>query len=123
VSADDPRTDAELVADANAGDAAAFEAIYLCHRDWVLRVACRFTHDQSEALDVLQETFLLLLRKFPGFELTSRMTTFLYPVIRHTALAPRRKSSRERQQAHREDLEHLPDRSAPQDKLIGDDLA
>ena len=87
----DSRSDEPLVAAANAGDAAAFEALYERHRDWVLRLACRFTQDHAEALDVLQDTFTYLLRKFPGFTLTARLTTFLYPVVKNVALARRRK--------------------------------
>ena len=47
------------------GAAPAFEALYRRHRDYVLRVALRFAPDMETALDVLQETFLQLLRKFP----------------------------------------------------------
>jgi len=90
----DSRTDEELVAAANAGEAAAFETLYRRHRDWVLRVACRFTRDRDEALDVLQETFLYLLKKFPGFHLTSQLTTFLYPAVKNTAIARRRRRLR-----------------------------
>jgi len=90
VGTPDKRSDAELVAAANAGDARAFAALYHRHRDWVLRLACRFTGDRDAALDVLQDAFLYLLRKFPGFRLTARLTTFLYPTVKHLALARRR---------------------------------
>ena len=43
---------------------------------------------------MLQETFAYVLRKFPGFQLTASMTTFLYPVVKHLALAARRKRVR-----------------------------
>lgn len=86
----DPRTDAELVAAARAGDAAAFEELYRRHRDWVVRMARRLTGDDADALDVLQETFLYLLRKLPALELRARVSTFLFPVVRHLALARRR---------------------------------
>ena len=78
----------------NRGDAAAFDAIYYRHRDWVARLARRFCKNETDALDVLQETFLYLHRKFPGFILTARLTTFLYPVVKHLALAIRRKRGR-----------------------------
>ena len=96
----DARTDAELVAAANAGDVAAFEAIYRRYRDWVVRLAWRFTGNEEDALDVLQETFAYLLRKFPrtpmsgGFRLTSSMTTFLYPAVKNLSTVARRKSGR-----------------------------
>ena len=82
----DPRSDEALVEAANRGDHAAFEALYWRYRDWVVRLAMRFTTDPNDALDVLQETFAYLLRKMPDLHLTARMTTFLYPVVKHLAL-------------------------------------
>ena len=87
----DPRSDDELIDAANAGDPAAFDALYLRYRDWTVRLARRFTGNEADALDVLQEAFLYLLRKFPGFRLTARLTTFLYPVVRNLSLGLRRK--------------------------------
>jgi len=90
----DPRSDEQLVAAVNEGDAGAFEALYLRYRDWSVALAFRFTGDRDAALDVMQEAFLYLLRKFPGFALTAQMKTFLYPVIRHLAIAAAQKSRR-----------------------------
>ncbi len=66
----------------------------LRYRDWVHGVATRFTCDHDLALDVLQETFAYVLRKCPSLKLTAEMKTFLYPVIKHTAIALRNKSLR-----------------------------
>src|SRR4051794_1530606 len=90
-SPDDSRSDQELVAAINAGDAPAFDALYYRYRDRVLRLAYRFTANHADALDVLQETFTYHYRKFPGFLLTAQMTTFLYPAVRNLSLAARRK--------------------------------
>ncbi len=79
-------SDQELIERINAGDADAFETLYHRHRDWAYRLAYRFTGNHEDALDVLQETFTYLLRKFPGFELTAALTTFLYPAVKHRAL-------------------------------------
>ena len=91
---EDSRTDDALIAAANRGDVAAFEALYRHHRDWVVALAYRFTGNRDDALDVLQETFIYWLGKFPGFRLTARLRTFLYPVIKHIAAERRRKSAR-----------------------------
>ena len=80
------KSDRELIDAVNGGDQRAFEQLYARHRDWVYRLAWRFTSRHEDALDVLQETFIYLLKKFPGFELTASMTTFLYPVVKHLAL-------------------------------------
>jgi RNA polymerase sigma-70 factor (ECF subfamily) len=103
------RSDIELVAAVNRGDAAAFEVLYLRHRDWVAALAYRFTGDSDAALDVLQETFLYFLRKFPGFRLTANLKTFLYPAVRNLSIAARRKAARyQATPAEMEQLEHAP---------------
>ena len=90
----DPRSDQQLVAAINAGEGAAFDALYFRYRDWVVRLAHRFTGHGDDALDVLQETFAYVFRKFPGFRLTASMTTFLYPVVRNLSIAARKKRTR-----------------------------
>lgn len=102
----DPRSDDALIQAANGGDEAAFEAIYYRYRNWVHNLAWRFTGRHDETLDVLQETFTYLLTKFPGFRLSASMTTFLYPVVKHLAIAARRK--RQRYGAGDEPLNGLP---------------
>ena len=87
-------SDQELIESANRGDFEAFGILYHRYRDWVYRLAWRFTGNGQDALDVLQETFAYLLGKFPGFELTAAMTTFLYPVVKHISFATRRKNRR-----------------------------
>ena len=82
----DWRTDAQLVEAVNRSDAEAFESLYRRHRDWVVRLAYRFTADREDALDVLQETFAYILKKSPDLTLTAKMTTFLYPVVKNISL-------------------------------------
>ena len=91
VAPPDDRTDEELIAAANSGDATAFETLYFRYRDWVVSFAYRLTGDREDALDVLQETYRYFFGKFPGFRLTARLKTFLYPVVKHLALATVRK--------------------------------
>jgi RNA polymerase sigma-70 factor (ECF subfamily) len=92
--AQDGRSDEALIAAVNHGDTAAFEALYYRYRDWVLHMAFRFTADRDLALDVLQETFVYFSRKFPGFRLTAKLTSFLYPAVRNYSIAARRKRER-----------------------------
>jgi len=87
----DVRSDQELVDAANRGDAGALGALYLRYRDWAVGLAYRFTGDPEAAQDVAQEAFAYLLGKFPGFRLRAKLTTFLYPAIKNTALAAKRK--------------------------------
>ena len=98
----DPRSDEALVDICNHGHpraaAKAFETLYLRHKDYVLRVALRFTPDIDTALDVLQDTFVQLLRRFPptdeGITLNARLTTLLYPIAKNTAITAVRKAGR-----------------------------
>jgi RNA polymerase sigma-70 factor, ECF subfamily len=90
----DDRSDQQLVEALNAGDVRAFDALYFRYRDWVVRLAARFTGNDEDAVDVLQETFTYVFRKFPGFRLTASMTTFLYPVVKNLSIAARRKRTR-----------------------------
>jgi len=90
----DPRSDAALVDAIRDGDGDAFQVLYLRYRDWVVRLAYRFTGNRDHALDCLQETFAYLLGKLPTLRLSARLTTLLYPVVKHTALAIRRKAGR-----------------------------
>ncbi len=95
----DWRTDAELFAAINRADASAFESLYHRHRDWVVRLAYRFTHNHDDALDVLQETFSYLLRKAPNLTLTAKLTTYLYPAVKNISMSllrERRKTERAR---------------------------
>lgn len=90
----DSTSDQQLIAAINAGDAAAFETLYFRHRDWVVNLAHRFTGSEDLALDVMQETFLYFLKKFPGFRLTANLKTFLYPAVKNISIAARRKAGR-----------------------------
>jgi RNA polymerase sigma-70 factor (ECF subfamily) len=93
-SADDSRSDEFLVASINRGDESAFEALYRRYRDWVLGLARRVAGNDDDALDVLQETFVYLLGKVPHLRLEARLTTFLYPVVRHLAIAAAKRRRR-----------------------------
>ena len=107
-------SDQQLVAALNAGEAAAFEALYFRHRDWVVNLALRFTGSEDLALDVMQETFIYFLKKFPGFRLTANLKTFLYPAVKNLSIAARRKASRvQSTEAEQQYLEMLPAAEAP----------
>jgi RNA polymerase sigma-70 factor (ECF subfamily) len=88
------RTDEQLVEASNRGDPRAFEALYLRHKAWAAQLAFRFTGNHDDAMDVVQDAFVYLLKRFPGFRLTAAMTTFLYPVIKNIALSRLRKNKR-----------------------------
>jgi len=62
-------SDQELIELVNQGNPDAFEVLYRRYRDWVYRLAWRFTGNEQDALDVLQETFTYLLGNSPALSL------------------------------------------------------
>jgi RNA polymerase sigma-70 factor (ECF subfamily) len=98
----DALSDEALVEACNIGDAAvaveAFSSLYRRHRDYVLRVALRYTEDRELAADALQEVFTYLLRQFPppgpGLMLTARLTSYLYPIAKNSTITLLRKARR-----------------------------
>lgn len=87
-------SDAELVAAANSGDPEALAQLYLRHRDWTVALARRRVASDADALDVLQDAFLYLFGKFPGFRLDGSLRAFLHPVVRHLADRRRQRAQR-----------------------------
>jgi RNA polymerase sigma-70 factor, ECF subfamily len=86
-------SDEALAARAAAGDTSAFEAIVHRHQARVFRLACRLTSD-TDAPDVLQETFLQVYRHLPSFRGESQFATWLYRIATNAALMHRRAAAR-----------------------------
>src|SRR5688572_32922375 len=92
VPATDP-SDNVLAARAVAGDDSAFEDIVARYQARVFRLACRLTTD-TDAPDVLQETFLQVYRHLASFRGESQFSTWLYRIATNAALMHRRASRR-----------------------------
>jgi RNA polymerase sigma-70 factor (ECF subfamily) len=86
-------SDEALAARAAGGDDRAFEAIVARYEGRVFRLACRLTNE-TDAPDVLQETFLQVYRHLPAFRGDSRFATWLYRVATNAALMLRRGRAR-----------------------------
>jgi RNA polymerase sigma-70 factor (ECF subfamily) len=86
-------TDEALAARAADGDDTAFELIVERYESRIFRLACRLTSD-TDAPDVLQETFLQVYRHLSSFRGESRFGTWLYRVATNAALMHRRASAR-----------------------------
>lgn len=120
---DDPRSDVELIDAVNRGDARAFEALYYRHRDYALRLAMRFTGERNLALDAVQDSFVYFYKKFPGFTLTAKLTTFLYPVVKHNALSIKQKARRTQGDTSEDALKAQPAQTTgPDEAASSDDL-
>src|SRR5215467_5205099 len=94
VPASEPGDEA-LAALAAAGDHSAFEAIVARYQARVFRLVCRLTSD-TDAPDVLQETFLQVYRHLPSFRGESQFGTWLYRIASNAALMYRRAATRRR---------------------------
>ena len=86
-------SDEALAARAAAGDPSAFETIVERYQSRVYRLACRLTSD-TDASDVLQETFLQIYRHLSSFRGDSHFGTWVYRIATNAALMHRRAARR-----------------------------
>jgi RNA polymerase sigma-70 factor (ECF subfamily) len=86
-------TDETLAAQAAAGNDHAFEALVTRYQARVYRLACRLT-SETDAPDVLQETFLQIHRHLPSFRGDSQFSTWMYRIATNAALMHRRARAR-----------------------------
>ena len=86
-------SDETLAARAAAGDDRAFEEIVERYQGRVYRLACRLTSD-TDAADVLQETFLQVYRHLPSFRGDAQFGTWLYRIATNASLMHRRARAR-----------------------------
>src|SRR5262245_57660005 len=85
--------DEALAALAAAGDDAAFEALVVRYQHRVFRLACRLT-SETDAPDVVQDTFLQVYRHVSAFRGDARFSTWLYRIATNAALMHRRARAR-----------------------------
>jgi RNA polymerase sigma-70 factor (ECF subfamily) len=86
-------SDEALAARAAAGEDTAFETIVERYQARVYRLACRLT-SETEAPDVLQETFLQAYRHLADFRGDAQFRTWLYRIASNAALMHRRARAR-----------------------------
>jgi RNA polymerase sigma-70 factor (ECF subfamily) len=99
----DGASDEELVARARNKDFAAFEELLDRYEDKVFRLAYRFVRNETEAKEILQDTFLSIWRKLDTFKGDSLFSSWLYRVAANTALM-RLRSARRHPEVSTEDL-------------------
>jgi RNA polymerase sigma-70 factor (ECF subfamily) len=86
-------SDDTLAARAAAGDTSAFETIVERYQARVFRLACRLI-GETDASDVLQETFLQIYRHLPSFRGDAQFGTWVYRIAMNAALMHRRAARR-----------------------------
>jgi len=89
---DDP--DLELVRQCQDPDSDRFEeafaALYEKYKDRVYNVAWRITGNSAEAFDVIQETFVVLLRKIADFKFEAKFSSWLYRIVVNNSIDSKR---------------------------------
>ena len=86
-------SDEALAARAAAGDDSAFEALVVRYQHRVFRLACRLTCE-TDAPDVVQDTFLQVYRHVSTFRGEAQFSTWLYRIATNAGLMHRRARAR-----------------------------
>jgi len=82
--------DAECVERLKKGDSRAFDDLFRRHREAAYRIAYRLLGNAEDALDVVQESFIHVLRGIGSFRGQSSFRTWLFRIVTHAALDRRR---------------------------------
>lgn len=80
-----------LVAASRDGDPAALEALVRSHQDRVYGFAMRMCRNVEDAKDILQDTFLGVIRSIREFREESKFSTWLYRIAANACLKKRRR--------------------------------
>jgi RNA polymerase sigma-70 factor (ECF subfamily) len=84
-------TDVEVVNQFKAGDTLAFEEIISRYESKVMSLALRFTRNQEDAEEVMQDVFTTVYRKIDGFRGQSAFSSWLYRIVVNAAFMKLRK--------------------------------
>ncbi|MDO3386652.1 RNA polymerase sigma factor [Gilvimarinus sp. SDUM040013] len=84
-------TDQVLIERARKGSKRAWLALIKRYEAGVFNHALRMTRNQSDALDVMQETFLSVFRGLDSFRADSSFKTWLYRIVHHRCIDHLRK--------------------------------
>ena len=85
------KAEAQAIAAASSGDAAAFEQLYHAHKRRVYSLCLRMVGDAAEAEDLTQEAFLQMFRKIGTFRGEAAFSTWLHRLTVNLVLMRLRK--------------------------------
>ena len=86
------KTDEELIAMFQTGDAAAFEALFAKYKAPIYVFLVRQCGNREVAADLTQDVFTKLLNRADTFRHQSKFSTWIYTIARNTAMDHARKS-------------------------------
>lgn len=81
----------DVLARAQAGDEDAFSKLYMQHKKRVFCICMNMVHNNAQAEDLMQETFLQVHRKLATFRAESAFTTWLHRITVNIVLMHLRK--------------------------------
>lgn len=84
-SLEDPDDDLLLVARAQKGDLASYDALVTRHRGRIFAMIRNMIHQEADAWDLSQEVFIKAWQALPRFEAKARFSTWLYRIA-HNAV-------------------------------------
>ncbi|HYL81716.1 MAG TPA: sigma-70 family RNA polymerase sigma factor [Candidatus Acidoferrum sp.] len=87
----EPKDDRKLIAASRDGDASAMEELVRANQQRVYNFAMRMCRNVEDAKDILQETFLGMVRSIREFREESKFTTWLYRIASNACLKKRRR--------------------------------
>jgi RNA polymerase sigma-70 factor (ECF subfamily) len=86
-------SDEELMLDFRAGDSAAFTVLVRRHHGAVFNFIVRFTGQRERAQDVLQDTWLKVIRSASDYAPKAKFTTWLYTIARNLCVDTARRET------------------------------
>ena len=86
--------DTELVAKAQKGDQAAFDALLRRHYNQIYSICRRLAGNEADALDATQEALITLVRRIDRFDGRSKFTTWMHRVVTNACLDELRRRGR-----------------------------
>lgn len=103
----------DLIDASRAGDSGALEELVRSHQARVYSFAMRMCRNVEDAKDILQETFLGMLRSIKEFRGESKFTTWLYRIASNACLKKRRRGVFEPEPDQELSLDELMPRAGP----------
>ena len=96
---------ARLIAQAQQGDAAAFERLISTYQGKIYGFARAYSGDPHEAADLAQEALIKVYRSLHGFRFQSSLLTWMFRIVKNVALDHYR-SRQQRERRREQPLEH-----------------
>lgn len=103
----EPKAESDLIQASQAGDGKAMDELVRAYQSRVYSFAMRMCRNVEDAKDILQETFLGMVRSLRDFRQESRFTTWLYRIASNACLKKRRRGVHDPDPEHELSLDEL----------------